>query len=212
MTKYIIKKLRNLWYAIDDYIGWPKMLLIILATTALIAYSITYKDHVFEIIGVYSAAIALIFGLYKTTPKDRISGSFMVCVQAIPKADVMKRKEYENATNLPDTILQVHVDMNVVNNGHSLIHMGLRDKEAGNDTIQFGILHIGNMSIPMQFNLYNGTNFILTKGNDSSYYYDHWFFGKETPPLQSFKVEVFTKTGRATYLKPQKNTTIIITT
>lgn len=211
MIKYIIKKLRNFWYTIDDYIGWPKMLLIILATTALIAYSITYTNLIFEIIGIYLTVIALVFGLYKTTPKDRISGSFAVCVQPISKTDVMKRKEYENETNLPDTVLQIHVDMNIVNNGHNLVHMGLRDKEAGNDTIQFGILHIGDLSIPMQFKLYNGTNFILTKGNDSSYYYDHWFFDKKTPPLQSFKVEVFTKTGRSAYLKPQKNTTLIIT-
>lgn len=212
MIKYIIKKLCNLWYIIDDYIGWPKMVLIILATTAAIAYGITYKDYILEIVGIYSATIALIFGLYKTMQKDRISGSFTVCVQRTPTPEAIRQQDFCNSTNPPAEILQLHISMNIVNNGHNLVHMGLRDAEIGNDTIQFGILHIGDILIPMQFNLYNGTNFILTKGNNSPYYYDYWCPTQETPPLQNIKVEVFTKTGRSVYLKPQKNTTIIITT
>lgn len=214
MTKYIIKKLRNLWYIIDDYIGWPKMVLIILATAAAIAYSIAYKGYILEIVGIYSAAIALIFGLYKTIPKDRISGSFSVCVQEISKEEYIKRstKPIGNDQDVTDSVLQLHIDMNIVNNGHNLVHMGLRDIETGNTKIQFGILHIiGRDLIPMQFDLYKDTNFILTKGNDNLYYYDFWFGGKQTPPLQSIKVEVFTKTGKSVYLKPQKNISIIVT-
>lgn len=213
MIEYITKKLRNFWYIVDDYIGWPKMVLIVLATVAAVTYGITYTDHVFEIAGVYSAIIALIFGLYKTTPKDRISGSFSVCVQAISKEDYEKRskKPIENTQNITDFVLQLHLDMNIINNGHNLVHMGLRDVETGNTKIQFGILHIiGKDLIPMQFDLYKDTNFILTKGNDNLYYYDFWFGGNQTPPLQSIKVEVFTKTGKSVYLKPQKNTPLIV--
>ena len=156
--------------------------------------------------------VAIIFGLYKTTPKDRIVGTFATRVQKISKTEYCARRNIKEPSafpDIPDTVLQIHFDMHITNIGNSLVHMGLRDTEAKNETIQFGIIHFGNLVVPMRFQLDLDTTFILTKGLSNPYYYDLWYF-KDTPNLENIKIEVFTKTGRSIYLKPEKSITLVI--
>ena len=210
MFEYCYKKIQKLIYMVGDYVGWFKVVLFISMLAFCVSLYLKTPENLMEILSVFTAISALIFGLYKATPKDRISGTFTVNIQQLSKDYYLKKFKNANPTpNLTDTVLQLHFDMNIINIGNSLVRMGLRDTEAKNETIQFGIIHFGNVLVPMRFSLDMDTTFILTKGLTSTYYYDWCPDQQNIPNLENIKIEVFTKTGRSVYLKPRKDIALI---